>query len=88
MARELEHRGFSVMRILQRRPSGEQKRLSLDARLGNARQAYRLSVKAAVPAELVLLDDVMTTGATAEACAHALREGGARRVAFLVLAAD
>jgi ComF family protein len=88
IVRRLEGRGFEVRRILQRLPSGEQKRLTQEGRLENARKAYRLVPGAAVPPELVLVDDVLTTGATAEACARALREGGARRVAVLALAAD
>jgi predicted amidophosphoribosyltransferase len=38
------------------------------------------------PATVVLVDDVRTTGATLSACATALREAGARRVAALTLA--
>jgi len=88
IVRVLDRRGFEVRRILERLPSGEQKRLSQEGRLENARKAYRLVPGAAVPDEVVLVDDVLTTGATAEACARALREGGARRVAVLALAAD
>ncbi len=35
---------------------------------------------------VVLVDDVMTTGATLSACAHALKQAGARRVVGLTLA--
>ena len=54
-------------------------------RIANIRGAFVLKrpVKAA---HVAIIDDVMTTGATAEACTRALRNGGAASVHVLTLA--
>lgn len=63
--------------------------LSGDARRRNVAGAFRLAAGVAADIEarhVVLIDDVMTTGATAEACARVLVRAGAREVSVLCLA--
>ena len=88
VARHLSRRGFPVARVLERAASLEQKTLGLEARRENARKAYRMKEGLTAPRKAVLLDDVFTSGATASACAEALKAAGSERVAFLAIAAD
>ena len=88
IARDLERRGFRVSRPLERRRSEEQKALGRGDRGANARKAYALKAGERSPESPLVIDDVVTTCATLEACALALKEGGAGSVIALVLAAD
>lgn len=61
--------------------------LSLDERLVNVAGAFKASDPDRVEGRRVLLlDDVITTGATAAACAHALMDAGAQSVFAVSLA--
>jgi len=60
-----------------------QRGLSLAERRSNVRGAFAAEFS---PAAVWLVDDVYTTGATANACASALRRAGARRVDVVCLA--
>jgi competence protein ComFC len=84
----LEAQGFPVERPLERRRSKEQKTLDRGGRGANARKAYSLRPGARSPALPLILDDVVTTCATLEACAQALEEGGASSVEAVAIAAD
>jgi predicted amidophosphoribosyltransferase len=61
--------------------------LSAAARRRNVREAFAVRRAASVAGRtVVLVDDVLTTGATALACARRLEEAGAREIRLLTLA--
>jgi ComF family protein len=84
--------GLPCERLIVRRGSGKenaQKTLSTGARLRNARELYRLSASADVKGKtVVLVDDIVTTGATAAACIRLLRGAGAAEVFCLTVASN
>ena len=74
-----------VVSLLKRGGSPKRQRgLSLKERRGNVRGVFRPTGKA--PTAVALVDDVYTSGATANAAASALRKAGARRVHVVTFA--
>jgi ComF family protein len=61
------------------RETTEQTALSAGARRRNLRGAFAINA-GALPSRVAIVDDVLTTGATAEALALALRRAGCRRI--------
>jgi predicted amidophosphoribosyltransferase len=66
------------------RPLPRQRGLSLDERRRNVRGS--VMARAELPEDVCVVDDVYTSGATADACARACRRAGARRVRVVTLA--
>ncbi len=68
------------------RDTASQMRLKAADRRRNVEDAFRCTTDRLSGRRVLLVDDVCTTGATLEACADALRRGGAREVWALTLA--
>jgi ComF family protein len=95
LASILEQRwSLPVNRILVRKKGGdEQKTLDKEGRRTNVAGRYALlpgknSPVNSVPVKVLLLDDIMTTGATLSECAAVLKAYGSTHVCAIIVAAD
>lgn len=82
-----------ILPLLRRLSVAQQKKLDRQKRLETAKHAYVFDEKAflracrtqTLPPAVVLVDDVLTTGATIESCACALKEAGVQTVYAITL---
>lgn len=91
LARELARRVPSLPAapevLVRRRDTASQTGLSAAQRRRNVRGAFAVRHRSRVAGRrVVLVDDVLTTGATVRECARVLREAGAREVRLLTAA--
>ena len=89
LAREVaRHRKIPVLREACRRvrPTAPQAGLSRSDRRANVQGAFVAEKRLVEDRVLLLVDDVMTTGATLNACSHALLQAGAAGVVALTAA--
>ena len=89
--------GFTVLRILERNSGTvEQKKLGRQGRLETIGKSFVLVPEnkmkkqlkkngGRLPDQVWLIDDILTTGSTAESCAKVLKEGGIKKVNVMAL---
>jgi len=93
--------GFKVLRILQRNSGEggntvEQKKLGRQGRLETIGKSFSFvpekemkkklkKTSGKIPEEVWLIDDILTTGSTAESCAKIMKEGGIKKVNVMAL---
>lgn len=84
--KKLSKGGVCVSRCLIRKKSKTQKKLNRAQRLENLKG--RIKARGAIPQNVIVIDDVITTGSTLEVCSAVLKENGAQRVYGLCLFYD
>ncbi|MDO8626647.1 MAG: phosphoribosyltransferase family protein [Candidatus Magasanikbacteria bacterium] len=82
---DLEINGVDLQRV---RATKQQTKLGKEERAVNMRGAFAYSKNKPAPEQVILVDDVFTTGATLRACAAALQAAGTQELWSLVLARD
>ncbi len=94
---QLKYRyGFSILPLLKRRTTGQQKKLDREDRLKTIGKSYFLAGEKEVqkvlkpfggkfPKRVCIVDDVCTTGSTIENCAAVLKEAGIETVDAITL---
>ena len=90
LARELGRRArLPVLDVLVRpRPTVKQHKLDRAARARNLAAAFEIRRGARSPRDVLLIDDIMTTSATLEACAAVLETAGAEAVYGFTIARE
>ncbi len=71
--------------LMRTKKTTAQKSLSTKERVKNLQDAFQLRKNVVQYKRIILVDDIYTTGSTADACAGALKKGGAEEVYLLCL---
>lgn len=79
--------GREVLPLLEKiKDTPSQTELDREERMKNVRNSFQMKKGASCPRDILIVDDVWTSGATMEECARVLRKSGARNIRGFVLA--
>ncbi len=79
---------FDEKLLIRRRRTKPQTELDRESRQKNVADAFRCGPGRSVPRTVLLIDDILTTGSTLDACAEELKKAGAEKVYALCLCVD
>ena len=79
-------RGLKCVQLVRRQTNTKQRQASAQTRIAQAKQAFAVRDKLDKSVPYLLIDDVVTTGATIKYASKALREKGAKNVWVAVVA--
>lgn len=71
--------------LIRKKKTAAQRTLGSQERLKNLREAFGIAEGIEVPDTVLLVDDIYTTGSTAEACTRILLDAGVKKVWVLVI---
>lgn len=88
IANDLAVMGYRVIKLLRKRKGLNQKELGREGRLKSISNRYYIIKQKNIPKNVLLLDDVMTTGSTLGECMKILIENGIEDISTLTIARD
>ncbi len=71
--------------LLRSKKTGRQKELGRQERIKNMMSAFSVDWEMEAPENVIIIDDIFTTGSTVEACANVLQEAGVYNIYFICL---
>lgn len=85
-----QYKEIKILRILKRETNIQQKKLNRNQRLSHKANVYKINYnyinkKFIIPQKVILLDDIITTGATLESCGELLKKLGIKEVFAITL---